>query len=57
VEHPEQIISFEEQAKLDHTFFIDGYIETTYVIIERKNLGKDLRKGIKQSDDSVLSPY
>lgn len=57
VEHPEQFISFEDQVKLDHTSFIDGYIEATHVMIEQKGLGKDLRKGIKQSDGSILSPF
>ena len=57
VAHPEQFISFEDQVKLDHTSFIDGYIEATHVMIEQKSLGKDLRKGIKQSDGSVLSPF
>ena len=57
IEHPEQFISFEDQVKLDHTSFIDGYIEATHVMIEQKGLGKDLRKGIKQSDGSVLSPF
>ena len=57
VAHPEQFISFEDQVKLDHTSFIDGYIEATHVMIEQKGLGKDLRKGIKQSDGSVLSPF
>lgn len=57
IEHPEQFISFEDQVKLDHTSFIDGYIDATHVMIEQKGLGKDLRKGIKQSDGSVLSPF
>jgi len=57
VTHPEQFISFEDQVKLDHTSFIDGYIEATHVMIEQKGLGKDLRKGIKQSDGSILSPF
>lgn len=57
IEHPEQFISFEDQVKLDHTSFIDGYIEVTHVMIEQKGLGKDLRKGIRQSDGSVLSPF
>ncbi|MBQ8824897.1 MAG: class I SAM-dependent DNA methyltransferase [Ruminococcus sp.] len=50
-------ISFEDKVHLDHTSFIDGYIEATHVMIEQKSLGKDLRKGIKQSDGSVLSPF
>ena len=57
VEEPEKFITFEEQVKLDHTSFIDGYIDATHVMIEQKSLGKDLRKGIKQSDGSVLSPF
>lgn len=52
-----EFITFEEQVKLDHTSFIDGYIDATHVMIEQKSLGKDLRKGIKQSDSSVLSPF
>ena len=50
-------ISFEDQVMLDHTSFIDGYINSTHVMIEQKSLDKDLRKGIKQSDGSVLSPF
>ena len=57
IKHPEQFIVFEEQVKLDHTSFIDGYIETTHVMIEQKSLGKDLRKGIKQSDGTFLTPF
>ena len=57
VEDAIRFISFEDQVKLDHTSFIDGYIEATHVMIEQKGLGKDLRKGIKQSDGSVLSPF
>ena len=50
-------ISFEDQVHLDHTSFIDGYISSTHVMIEQKSLGKDLRKGIKQSDGSFLTPF
>ena len=57
IEHPEQFISFEDQVKLDHTSFIDGYIDAPHVMIEQKGLGKDLRKGIKQSDGSILLPF
>lgn len=57
VEHPEQFISFEEQVHLDHTSFIDGTIPSTKVLIEQKGLGKDLRKPIKQSDGTVLTPF
>lgn len=57
VEHPEQLISFEEQVHLDHTSFIDGSIPSTKVLIEQKGLGKDLNKPIRQSDGSLLSPF
>ena len=57
VKHPEQYIKFEEQVHLDHTSFIDGYIQTTKVLIEQKGLGKDLNKPIKQSDGRLLTPF
>lgn len=50
-------INFEELVKLDHTSFIDGYIEATHVLIEQKNFDKDLRKGIRQSDGTFLTPF
>lgn len=42
---------------LDHTSFIDGYIEKTKVLIEQKGANKDLNKAIKQSDGSFLTPF
>jgi len=57
VENIAEFISFEDQVKLDHTSFIDGYIESTHVMIEQKSLDKNLRTGIKQSDGSILSPF
>ncbi|NCE65098.1 methylase [Pseudoflavonifractor sp. 524-17] len=57
VEEPEKYISFEVPVKLDHTSFIDGYIESTRVLIEQKGRDIDLRKGYKQSDGSMLTPY
>ena len=57
VEHPEQFIIFEEQVRLDHTSFIDGVIPSTHVLIEQKGRGKDLRKPIRQSDGSLLTPF
>ncbi len=50
-------ISFEDQVKLDHTSFIDGYISSTKVLIEQKSIDKDLRAPIKQSDGSFLNPF
>lgn len=50
-------IRFEEHLKVDASNFIDGRIPSTEVLIEQKSLGKDLRKGIRQSNGSILSPY
>ncbi len=57
VENPAHYIKFEEQVHLDHTSFIDAYIPDTHVLIEQKGKGKDLRKGLKQSDGSLLTPF
>lgn len=56
-DHPEELISFEDQVVLDHTSFIDGFIKSTHVLIEQKGLGKDLSKKIKQSDGTMLTPF
>ena len=50
-------IRFEEHRMVDASNFIDGRIPSTRVLIEQKSLGKDLRKGIRQSDDSLLNPF
>lgn len=57
VDNPSHFIEFEDQVHLDHTSFIDGYIPETKVLIEQKGLGKDLRKPIKQSDGTRLTPF
>ena len=57
VDNIAEFISFEDQVHLDHTSFIDGYINSTKVMIEQKSIGKDLRKGIKQSDGTFLTPF
>ena len=58
VEHPEEYIRFESQVKIDKTNgFIDAFIPTTKVMIEQKSANKDLRKGIVQSDGSLLNPF
>ena len=57
VEHPEQVIKFEETVKEEHTKFIDGWIDSTKVLIEQKSSSVDLRKGIRQSDGSLLTPF
>ena len=55
-------VFFENQIKdkiQDKTItnFIDVYIPSTKVMIEQKSSGKDLRKPIKQSDGSFLTPF
>lgn len=50
-------ISFEVPVKLDHTSFIDGYIESTRVLIEQKGQDIDLSRGYKQSDGAMLTPF
>ena len=57
VEEPEKTIDFEYPVKLDHISFIDGYIRQTRVLIEQKGADIDLRRGYKQSDGSILTPY
>ena len=57
VENPEQFIPFEDQVMLDHTSFIDGKIEATHVLIEQKGIDRDLRKPIRQSDGTLLTPF
>ncbi|MFD1429576.1 MULTISPECIES: class I SAM-dependent DNA methyltransferase [Lacticaseibacillus] len=57
IDQPGEYISFEDQVHLDHTSFIDGYITATNVMIEQKGRIKDLRKGIKQSDGTFLTPF
>ena len=52
-----QFISFEDQVHLDHTSFIDAYIEKTHVMIEQKSINKSLTAAIRQSDGSMLTPF
>lgn len=57
VAEPEKAIEFEYPVKLDHVSFIDGYIRETRVLIEQKGADIDLRRGYRQSDGSMLTPY
>lgn len=58
IQEPEKFIEFEDQVHIDkNTGFIDGYIPSTKVLIEQKSIDKDLRKGIRQSDGSLLNPF
>lgn len=57
VEDPAQFIQFEVPVKLDHVSYIDGFIPATRVLIEQKSANVDLRRGSRQSDGSMLTPY
>lgn len=64
VENPTGYISFEKTVLVDDTKtgktttkFIDCYIPDTRVLIEQKGSDIDLRKGAKQSDGSMLTPF
>ncbi|HEM3651319.1 DNA methyltransferase [Streptococcus parasuis] len=57
IEKPTEYITFEDKVVLDHTSFIDGYIDKTKVMIEQKGADKNLNKAIKQSDGSLLTPF
>lgn len=57
IEKPSEYITFEDKVMLDHTSFIDGFIDTTKVLIEQKGSDKDLNKAIKQSDGTFLTPF
>ena len=57
IEKPTEYITFEDSVMLDHTSFIDGFIDSTKVLIEQKGADKDLNKAIKQSDGTYLTPF
>ena len=57
IEKPSEYIRFEDTVMMDHTSFMDGYIDATKVLIEQKGANKDLSKAIKQSDGSFLTPF
>lgn len=59
IENPVEYITFEDsvQNMMDNTSFIDGYIEKTNILIEQKGSHRDLNKGIRQSDGSLLTPF
>ena len=58
VKNTSEFIEFEDQVHIDKsTGFIDAYIPKARVLIEQKSIDKDLRKAIKQSDGSLLTPF
>ncbi len=57
IENPSRYIEFEKPVKLSHTSYIDGFINSTKVLIEQKGSKIDLTKTYPQSDGSMLTPY
>lgn len=58
IEKPENFIEYEDRVLMDKsTGFIDGYIPSSKVLIEQKSIDKDLKKAIRQSDGSLLTPF
>lgn len=57
IEVPANFVQFELPVHLKSTKFIDAYIPSTKVIIEQKELKKDLETAGKQSDGDKLTPY
>jgi hypothetical protein len=57
IEVPANFVQFELPVHLKSTKFIDAYIPSTKVIIEQKELNKDLESVGKQSDGDKLTPY
>ena len=57
IAEPDKSIEFEVPVKLGHTSFIDGFIKDTHVLIEQKGMDIDLRKGYRQSDGSMMTPF
>ena len=58
MENPAHNVIFEEQVKIDRANgFIDMMIPATKVMVEQKGADKDLRKPIKQSDGTFLTPF
>ena len=57
IDKPSSFLTFEQQAQLDHTSFIDVMIPSTHVMIEQKSIDKDINKPIRQSDGTLLTPF
>ena len=57
IEDADKLIAFEVPVKLGHVSFIDAFIAENRVLIEQKGSDIDLRKGYKQSDGSMLTPF
>ena len=63
VEQPTEIVEFEKRVEVVNndgtttTKYIDGYLPATRTLIEQKGLKIDLKKGERQSDGAMLTPF
>ena len=63
VEQPTSAIEFEKRVEVDNsdgtttTKYIDGYLPATRVLIEQTGVKIDLKKGERQSDGAMLTPF
>ena len=63
VAQPTEVIEFEKRVEVDNsdgtttTKYIDGYLLATRVLIEQKGVKIDLKKGERQSDGAILTPF
>ena len=63
VVQPTSAIEFEKRVEVDNsdgtttTKYIDGYLPATRVLIEQKGVKIDLKKGERQSDGAMLTPF
>ena len=62
-EQPTETIEFEKRVEVVNndgtttTKYIDGYIPATRTLIEQKGMKIDLKKGERQSDGAMLTPF
>ena len=58
IDNPMQFMQFELPIDVDdHKCFIDGWINSTKVLIEQKSRGIDLEKPARQSDGKFFTPF
>ena len=63
VEQPTEIVEFEKRVEVVNndgtttTKYIDGYLPATRTLIEQKGMKIDLKKGERQSDGAMLTPF
>ncbi len=63
VQQPTDVIEFEKRLEVVNndgsitTKYIDGYLPATQTLIEQKGAKIDLKKGERQSDGAILTPF